>query len=219
MQTPFMIYLNLIILFVVCSAESAPPQVTKKSKLMNQVADAPPSWVRSYNTLQSQFNMAPDAYAIIVDISDQKLYLIQNEKTIRIFPVSSSKYGIGNQQGSNKTPLGVHRISQKFGEGKQIGTIFRYGIDTKRIARIYKDSTDVEDDLVITRILWLEGLEQGINRGGKIDSHNRRIYIHGTQEEGLIGKPSSHGCIRMKNKDVIELFDFVTIGTLVCIQE
>ena len=93
------------------------------------------------------------------------------------------------------------------------------GINTRRIAEIYIDSTDLEEDPITTRIMWLEGLEAGINRGKGIDSYKRHIYIHGTPEGGLIGQPASHGCIRMRNKDVIELFDLVSKDTLVEIQE
>jgi len=145
--------------------------------------------------------------------------LLKSEEVIRTYPVSTSKYGIGNKEGSNKTPLGTHRIYEKVGEGVKIGTIFKARISAGRIAKIYRDSTDVEQDFVITRIMCLEGLEPGINEGKGIDSRDRRIYLHGTPEEGLIGKPASHGCIRMKNDDVVELFDLVKIGTLVEIKE
>ncbi|MFQ6092176.1 MAG: L,D-transpeptidase family protein, partial [bacterium] len=103
--------------------------------------------------------------------------------------------------------------------GAKIGAIFKSGLNTGEIAKIYTDSTDVQEDLITSRIMWLEGLEAGINKGRDIDSYDRRIYIHGTPEEGLIGVPVSHGCIRMRNKDVIELFDLVSKGTLVEIQK
>ena len=100
-----------------------------------------------------------------------------------------------------------------------MGTIFKARINTKKIAHIYTDKTDNEEDLVTTRILWLKGMEIGLNTGEGIDSYKRYIYIHGTNEEGLIGSPASHGCIRMNNKDVSELFNLVTTKTLVYIQE
>ena len=96
-------------------------------------------------------------------------------------------------------------------------TIFRSRANTGKVAKILTEPIDVEEDLVLTRILWLEGLEPGVNRGPGIDSKSRYIYIHGTNEEGLIGTPASHGCLRMKNDDVIDLFDRVPVGTEVWI--
>ena len=156
---------------------------------------------------------------LIIDISDQLLYLFENDTCIISFPISSSKYGIGNQSGSNKTPLGLHCIARKIGSKVPYGGIIKGRKFTGEIAEIYTDKTDSPKDVITTRILWLKGLEQGINRDGKIDSYNRYIYIHGTNEEGLIGKSSSHGCIRMKNNDVIKLFDLVSINTPVYISK
>ena len=120
--------------------------------------------------------------------------------------MSTSKYGIGNEIGSNKTSLGLHRIKEKIGDKAKEGTVFKGGKITNQIVKIYKDETDLYEDFVITRILKLEGLEKGKNKCGNVDTEKRKIYIHGTPEEGLISKPSSHGCIQMKNKDIIELY-------------
>ena len=173
----------------------------------------------SVQKLQEQFGLKEDQPAIIVSISAQKLLLVKNGNILARYPISSSEYGVGNKAGSNQTPLGAHKISQKIGEGAVLGAVFRSRAVTGEIAAIYTDEIDVEDDLVTTRILWLQGLEPDINQGKGIDSHARYIYIHGTPEEGLIGRPASHGCIRMYNQDVIELFDAVQEGTLVEIQE
>lgn len=162
--------------------------------------------------LREQFGLEADKYAIVVSISKQSLHLIKGKKIIRRYPVSTSKYGLGNKDGSNKTPLGMHCISNKIGKNAEIGSIFKSCRNTRKIAKIGADS---DKDLITTRILRLRGLEKGINKGKGIDSYKRCIYIHGTAEEHLIGKPASHGCIRMKNRDVIELFDLVTRGTLV----
>ena len=159
-----------------------------------------------------------DFYEIIfVSIKNQKLYYIKNNRVINNFSVSSSKYGTGNKNGSNKTPLGLHKIKEKHGEGvpingKMVGRIFY-----NQIANIYKDTTESKTDDITSRILWLEGIEKGKNKGEGIDSYNRYIYIHGTSEEGKLGTPASHGCIRMKNKDVIDLYNKVEVGTLVLI--
>jgi len=154
---------------------------------------------------------------LYVSITDQKLYHMLSREIIKTYNISSSKYGEGNSANSNKTPLGVHIIKEKYGEktpinGRMIGRIF-YG----DIAHIYLDTITSKTDDITSRILWLEGTEQGKNKGDGIDSYKRYIYIHGTSEEGLIGKPASHGCIRMKNKDVIDLFKEVSIGTFVLI--
>lgn len=173
----------------------------------------------SLEKLQENFDLKDNDPAIIVSISEQKLLLVKNKEIIRSYPISSSVYGIGNKAGSNKTPLGTHSISHKIGDKAEIGTIFKSRGNTGKIATIYTDNTDIEDDLVTTRIMWLQGMEPGMNKGKGIDSHARYIYIHGTPEEGLIGAPASHGCIRMKNPDVIELFEAVQEGTFVEIQE
>ncbi len=136
---------------------------------------------------------------------------------LEAYPVSTSKYGIGNESGSNKTPVGFHRIEDKLGDNEPSGMQFRWKKPTGKVLEIYTDSTDVEDDWVTTRIMHLKGLEEGINTGNNIDSYERHIYIHGTQEEGLVGSPASHGCIRMKNQDVIELYNLVNEGDIVYI--
>ena len=154
---------------------------------------------------------------LFVSIENQKMYRIQSKDIIETYEISTSKYGIGNQMGSNKTPTGLHKINSKYGHktpinGRMIGRVF-YG----QIAKIFSDTTTSKTDDITSRILWLEGLENGINKGDNIDSYKRYIYIHGTSEEGRIGIPSSHGCVRMKNKDVIDLFNEVAIGTFVLI--
>jgi len=148
-----------------------------------------------------------------VIISKQRLLVIANKEVKREYRIASSKYGIGNKAGSNKTPLGLHRIAGKFGRNARIDVIFKKRRLTGKVAKV-----GVGGDLITTRILRLEGLEKGINKGKGIDSFQRCIYIHGTPEEKLIGKPASHGCIRMKNKDIIELFDLVKRNTLVTIK-
>lgn len=173
----------------------------------------------SVQKLQEQFGLQEEQPVIIVSIAAQKLLLVKNGDILARYPISSSEYGVGNKAGSNQTPLGTHKISHKIGDGAAVGAVFRSRAATGEIAAIHTDETDVDDDLVTTRILWLQGLEPGVNQGKGIDSHARYIYIHGTPEEGLIGQPASHGCIRMYNRDVIELFDAVQEGTLVEIQE
>ncbi|WP_330925905.1 L,D-transpeptidase [Candidatus Sororendozoicomonas aggregata] len=156
---------------------------------------------------------------IVVNISKQKLFLMNKGKIIRSFDVSTAYHGIGNKSGSHKTPLGKHRIKYKIGDGVPIGGIFKGRKYIHQIATIHKDKTDIPEDLITTRILSLEGLEPGLNKGKGIDSFERHIYIHGTSEEGLIGHPASEGCVRMRNADVLALYNLVHEGTLVYIQK
>ena len=155
---------------------------------------------------------------IEVDISEQRLYLIENSLIKASYPISTSKYGEGSIENSFKTPLGEHSIKEMIGEEAEINTIFTSRINTKRSATIIDKFEDTENDYVTSRIMWLDGEEDGYNKGGNVDSFNRYIYIHGTHEEGLIGTKASHGCIRMFNYDVIELFNLVNIGTKVTIR-
>ena len=153
---------------------------------------------------------------ILVDISQQRLFLLDNRGDLVIsYPISSSSYGEGQIENSYKTPLGNHIIKEKIGTDAPKNTIFKERINTGKLAEIYHDDYDSEDDHVTSRILWLEGTEEGFNKGGNVDSFYRYIYIHGTPEEGLIGEKASHGCIRMFNQDVIELFSLVEKGTKV----
>ena len=155
---------------------------------------------------------------IEVDISEQRLYLIENSLIKASYPISTSKYGEGSIENSFKTPLGKHSIKEMIGDEAEINTIFISRINTKRSATIIDQFEDTDNDYVTSRIMWLDGEEDGLNKGGNVDSFRRYIYIHGTHEEGLIGTKASHGCIRMFNYDVIELFNLVNIGTKVLIR-
>ena len=162
-----------------------------------------------------------NAYAetsIQVNISEQRLYLLKFNEVLVSYPISSSSYGEGQQENSYKTPLGNHIIKEMIGSSATKDTIFISRINTKRAASLIKEPIDTDNDYVTSRIMWLEGEEEGFNKGGSVDSYQRYIYIHGTQEEGLIGSKASHGCIRMFNNDVIDLFQRVNIGTKVLIK-
>ena len=154
---------------------------------------------------------------LYVSVKEQRMYHILNNKVIKIYTISTAEKGVGNIKNSEQTPLGLHSIKEKYGNttplnGRMIGRVF-YG----QIATIYNDSSRSKKDDVTTRILWLSGEEEGINKGGNVDSYQRYIYIHGTSEEGRLGTPSSHGCIRMKNTDVLELYNKIIVGTKVLI--
>jgi lipoprotein-anchoring transpeptidase ErfK/SrfK len=150
---------------------------------------------------------------LLVDVADQTLAVIENSVVKRTYPVSTSRIGMGNKENSLMTPPGIHRIKEKYGHGVPVGRVFRDRLDTGDTWTIGEPG----DNLILTRILRLEGLEDGVNRGPGIDSYERYIYIHGTNNETSIGSPASHGCVCMTNKDVIELFDAVPEGTIVVI--
>jgi len=189
---------------------------TVASKEYQEPVGMPVATVDQVDQTATDINSIAEASAgknsIVVNISEQMLYLYAGDNVVVSYPISTSKYGIGSEAGSNKTPLGQHIIVSKIGEGAVEGTIFKSRVNTGKIAVMNAPGAG---DLVTTRILWLKGLEPGKNAGGQVDSYNRFIYIHGTAEEKFIGKPASHGCIRMKNTDVVDLFNRVLEDTLV----
>jgi L,D-transpeptidase catalytic domain len=133
---------------------------------------------------------------------------------VRTCSCSTSRFGIGQVEGSNCTPLGLHRIAEKIGAGEKPGTVFK-----ARKVIGHTSQQEFADAKITTRILWLEGLEPGLNRGGNVDSHQRYIYIHGTADQGSIGTPTSCGCIHLADADLVPLFDLLPSGTLVWISE
>ena len=155
---------------------------------------------------------------INVDISQQRMYLFNQNKLVKSYPVSTSSFGEGQIENSFKTPLGKHVISELFGTNVDKNEIFVNRTLINRKATIIDNSIDTDNDFITSRIMWLKGLEDGKNLGGNVDSYSRYIYIHGTQEEGLIGKKASHGCIRLFNHDVIELYELIEEGTTVNIK-
>lgn len=114
---------------------------------------------------------------------------------------------------SNQTPLGLHRVARKIGGGQPIGTVFR---SREAVGFTWQGRPEAS---VVHRILWLEGLEPGFNRGGNVDTFNRYIYIHGFSDEETLGRPQSHGCIHLAANELMPLFDFLPVGTLVWIAE
>ncbi len=166
--------------------------------------------------LQGSSALADQRPFIVIEARRQRLHSIDIEaKYNRSYAVSTAKNGVGNRLDSYKTPFGIHRICQKVGGGQPSGAVFEAREPTGRIAG---DFDNREQDEITSRILWLTGLEDGVNRGGVYDTYARYIYIHGTSDEKRIGQPVSAGCIRMRNADVIELFDQVLVNDLVVIK-
>jgi len=149
----------------------------------------------------------PPLQNIIVDIPRQVLELNLRGLSIASYRVSTSRFGVGTEEGSFKTPTGRFRICQKIGEGSPPWMIFKARVPTGQIA-----TSGGDEDLVLSRILWLDGLEAGNN-----NTRDRYIYIHGTNQEDLIGLPASHGCIRLCNEDIIDLYDRIPNNTEVFI--
>jgi hypothetical protein len=142
-------------------------------------------------------------HKIRIDTKAQTLLLEQDERVIHQFPVSTSRFGLGHASGSFQTPLGRFRIYEKIGKGQPLKTVFR-----GRIPIAAPSDWEKETDLITSRILWLDGVEPHNE-----NTRERFIYIHGTNEEHLIGQPASHGCVRMRNEDIAQLFDLVEAGT------
>jgi L,D-transpeptidase YbiS len=146
---------------------------------------------------------------IHISIRDQRLTLKDGETPIRTYPISTSRFGIGTEEGSMKTPTGQFCIAEKIGAQMPMDTVFQSRVPLKP-----DDPLPPTEDLVMSRILWLDGVEEH-----NANTRDRFIYIHGTKHEDKIGIPDSHGCVRMRNADVAELFTLVNEGTHVLIEE
>lgn len=156
---------------------------------------------------------SPDEMFLVESIAEQRLYACAKDRAVCDYPASSSRLGVGIREDSLKTPPGIHRICEKIGSGAPVGRIFRDREDTG----IDWDHISCEENIILTRILRLEGLEPGINKGAEIDTYERYVYIHGTNREQDVGTPFSHGCICMRNADIVALFDTVREGTILYI--
>ena len=210
--------ISLLVLFSLFSCQNKSAETEAQSETTTEATEL----VKTYN--EARLNKAIEEIkdvtglttldtVILIDGNDNKLFLVEASEWLNLigeYLISASKYGWGAERGSNKTPWGVHIIDSKYGEGAEPGMCFYDRRPTGEIATIYTDTTNVEEDPVTSRIIWLKGLED-INH----TSYWRFVYIHGTHEEGLLGTPQSKGCIRMSNKDVIELFGLVDAGTYV----
>ena len=156
---------------------------------------------------------------IRICIATQRLFLLENQKVIENFVISTAKNGAGEEKGSEKTPRGQHFIRAKIGENMPAGAVF---VGRRFTGEIYNAKLARENpnrDWILSRILWLCGREIGKNRLGNVDTFARYIYIHGAPDDSAFGTAQSHGCIRMKNADVINLFEKVDVGTPVFISE
>jgi hypothetical protein len=146
--------------------------------------------------------------AVVVSVADQKLALIEDGTAVAQFPVSTSKFGVGDRPGSYATPLGLLEVASKLGANAPLGAVFKSRTQTGEILPPNARGRDP----IVTRIIWLRGLEKCNAR-----AYDRAIYIHGTPVERMIGRPASYGCIRMRSRDVASLFALVNVGTRIAI--
>lgn len=146
----------------------------------------------------------------VVSVARQQMCVAMGGRTVATYPISTARAGIGGESGSNKTPPGWHRVCARFGAKAPLGQVFvsRRPVRGQVLPPAkWRDGGDA--DLILSRILWLDGLEPGVNKGGTVDSRARYIYLHGTNHEQLLGRPASHGCIRMANRDIAAFFRMV----------
>jgi len=157
---------------------------------------------------------------IRINISTQQIDLIDDTGSIfKRYSISTSENGVGEQSGSYCTPRGSHIVRAKIGAGRPLNTVF---VERRPTGEVYSPElarSFPKRDWILTRILWLSGCEPGYNRLGKVDTMRRAIYIHGSPDSAEMGKPGSRGCIRMRNEDLVELFDLVPVRTPVEIRE
>lgn len=154
-----------------------------------------------------------------ISIARQRLRLLEEGRVVREYPVSTARNGPGERMDSECTPRGAHVIAEKIGAGCPADTVFVGRRPTGELYSPLLRRRHPGRDWILTRILWLDGSEPGRNRGGEVDSRARYIYIHGSPDDVPMGRPGSRGCVRMRNADIIELFERVVVGTPVRICE
>jgi hypothetical protein len=161
-----------------------------------------------------RLRVMPTPQLLVIQVSTQTAALYENGAYAAQYPCSTSRHGVGQTVGSNRTPLGLHCIAEKIGEGLPAGTVFK-----GRVVVGHTSDPLFADAKITTRILWLDGLDPGLNRGGNVDSHARYIYIHGTADQASVGRPASSGCTHFTDPVLIHLFELLPSGTHVWIEE
>ena len=166
-----------------------------------------------------RLGVRPSQHLLLVSILTQQMQLVRlpagfnrpHAPLEKTFIISTSRFGIGQKKNSNRTPLGLHRIAKKIGGGLPLGAVFK---SRKLIGYTWEGLANAS---ITHRILWLEGLEPGFNRGGDVDTFDRYIYIHGTGDETTLGRPASHGCMHVRGTELLPLYDLLPVGTLLWI--
>ena len=161
----------------------------------------------------------PEDGFIYISVLNQVMYCYYRQQCIAKFSISSGKNGVGELENTGKTPRGLHEIKDIIGLEHEINSVFVGRVWTGEIYSKELRNQFNDRDWILTRIIRLSGLEPGFNLGGQVDTYNRYIYIHGTPDEEMMGVPGSHGCIRLRNQEVIELANWVKSGMKVFIDE
>jgi L,D-transpeptidase-like protein len=174
------------------------------------------SW-ESFNKTRSALGIKHADRVLLVRIGAATLQFLRKGNVVKSYVISTSKRPPSNVMNSLGTPRGLHEIAERIGAGQPAGNVFKSRVPTGRHFSEIPPEEAERFNLITSRILWLRGLEPGVNLGGDVDSHKRYIYIHGTQREDRIGSPISAGCVLMRNADIIELYDEVRTGDLVWI--
>jgi len=166
----------------------------------------------------ARLGIKPADRILCVDIASQTLRLFQDTALIRSYVISTSRRPPSNVRDSLGTPRGLHAIAERIGAGQPPGMVFKGRVPTGRHYSAYDATDAAPGNLVTSRILWLRGLEPGVNAGGDVDTHSRYIYIHGTNHEDRLGTPQSAGCVLMHNLELVSLYEQVRVGDLVWIE-
>lgn len=164
----------------------------------------------------SRLGIKPTDRVLFVRISTQTLQFYRDGTLVRSFVISTSKRPPSNVKGSLGTPRGLHEIAERIGAGQPPGMVFKSRVPTGRHYHEWPVGQDMEN-LITSRILWLRGLEPGVNRDGEVDTYSRYVYIHGTNREAEIGTPISAGCVLMRNLEIVEIYEELRVGDLVLI--
>jgi hypothetical protein len=168
----------------------------------------------------ARLGIKPGERLLVVRISTATLQFFRKGELVKSYGISTSKRPPSNLKNSLGTPRGLHEIAERIGAGQPPGMVFKSRAPTGRhYSELLTSEDGLNDNLITSRILWLRGLEPGVNQGGDVDTYERYVYIHGTNHDGRIGEPLSSGCVLMRNLDIIELYEEVRVGDRVWIGE
>ncbi len=206
-----MLYLTaLVIVFLNCQGCSSEDEPVKIDK--SKLSDVDLAILKE----QGWGDYVTDGKGIWVSSNRQELYLIENWKIIKKYNCSTGLAGMGNVQDSGMTPVGWHKIEAKIGDGLAMGAVMK---GRKWTGDIWQEAIVSDGDMILSRIMWLKGLEAGKNLGGNVDSYSRYIYIHGTNDVDGLGKPRSHGCVRLDPQEVIDLYNRIEVNCRVLVTD
>jgi len=188
------------------AASASPAGAPATAMLGGRRAVHAASWTERMFEAALRKGLAADGMMLLVSVEQQRMLVADGRGVHARYRISTSRFGTGSRQGSHKTPLGLHRVADRIGDDEPAGRVFVARQPTPRVVPEHDWRRPRSRDMILTRILRLKGLTPGLNRGAGIDSYDRFIYIHGTNQEHLLGRPASHGCIRMGNRAMIALY-------------